>query len=66
MDDFHYYSEELYRKSNGEFFLHGKGNVLSPYADDYGLTGSQAGEKIRPLTIDEAKKYLQNKGITVL
>lgn len=38
------YIEDLYRKKNGELFIHGKGGVKSPYAR----------EKIIPMTIGEA------------
>lgn len=58
MGDFHYYREDLYLKKTGEFFLWGNGGGLSPYADHYGdMRGP--GEKIVPLTLDEAKAWVE-------
>ena len=56
--DFHYYCEELYMKRNGEYFLYGEGNGLSPYAS-YGYGGSSYGEAIVPLTLAEAKEWAE-------
>lgn len=55
-----YYREELYKKRTGEYFLYGKGNPTSPYAQPaYGNDGFMAGEDIKPLTYDEAKKWAE-------
>ena len=40
-----HYTEDLYRKKTGEFFLYGKGEIVSPYPK----------EKIIPMTVKEAK-----------
>lgn len=42
------WSETLYRKRTGEYFLHGSGGSESSYAE---------GEAIRPLTWDEAAEW---------
>jgi len=34
--DYHYTSEVLYQKKNGEFFLFGEGDPLSIYGEKYG------------------------------
>lgn len=58
--DFNYCSEELYRKKNGEFFLHGEGNALSKYAERY-VDGMGYGEKIIPLTYPQAQSWAEDK-----
>lgn len=58
ISDFRYYDETLYLKKTGEFFLYGTGNGESKYAGKYGdLRGP--GEKIVPLTLDEAKAWVE-------
>lgn len=56
--DFHYCSEDLYRKKNGEFFLHGEGHALSIYAGHEG-NSSGWGEKIIPMTYQEAQEWAE-------
>ncbi|RVU97073.1 hypothetical protein EII22_09060 [Coriobacteriales bacterium OH1046] len=56
--DFHYYEESLYRKRTGEYFLHGWGGPLSPYAEPYGR-GSQSGERIVPLSPEQAREWAE-------
>lgn len=58
---FLWYEETLYRKRGGEFFLHGYGHAASPYAQTDGEGGSDPGEKIVPLTEDEAKAWVEQK-----
>ena len=55
-NDGYYYWEELYRKRTGEFFLHGAGNGLSPYAQSVGM-GSTSGENIFPISEEDARKW---------
>lgn len=57
--DFKYYKEELYQKKNGEFFLHGIGGGLSKYASIIGPNMFDFGEKIIPLTDEEAKDWVE-------
>lgn len=55
--DFRHSSETLYRKSTGEFFLYGEGGPLSEYAVATGQNEWSGGEKITPLTFEEAEKW---------
>lgn len=57
--EFGYFSEALYRKKTGEFFLHGKGGAASKYAKSCGENSWSGGEEILPLTEDEAKKWAE-------
>ncbi|MCW6664504.1 hypothetical protein NHG32_02295 [Aerococcaceae bacterium NML191219] len=58
--DFRHYEETLYKKRTGEYFLHGEGNGLSPYAGSYGdMRGP--GEKIVPLAFEEARDWAERK-----
>lgn len=58
ISDFRYYDESLYLKKTGEFFLYATGNGSSKYAGQYGdLRGP--GEKIVPLTLDEARAWVE-------
>lgn len=58
-NDFGYWEEELYRKRTGEFFLYGWGGPASRYSKSAGLNSWSGGEKIRPLTIEEAQKWAE-------
>lgn len=53
-----FFREELYRKKNGEWFLHGEGNAMSAYATVQG-NNSGWGEKIIPYTDSEARKWAE-------
>jgi hypothetical protein len=57
--DFQWYSEQLYRKRTGEYFLHGEGGPLSPYSEPYGQGGSQGGSRIAPLTAKQAREWAE-------
>lgn len=57
-NDFNWYCETLYLKQTGEFFLHGEGNALTRYAEQY-IDGVGYGEKLMPLTDDEARKWVE-------
>lgn len=56
---FDYYREDLYRKKTGDFFLHGEGGAMTKYAKAYG-DSIGAGVKIIPLSLAEAKKWVEN------
>lgn len=56
ISDLHYTEENLYKKKTGEFFLYGVGGALSYYSSHSGW-----GEKIKPLTLAEAKKWAKEK-----
>ena len=56
--NFQHCYEALYRKQNGEFFLHAEGGPASKYAISI-PGGSRGTEFIRPLTCDEAKEWAE-------
>ena len=58
--DFAHCTETLYRKKTGEFFLHGEGGPMSKYSHSYGNM-TCGGEKIIPLTEDEAKEFVERR-----
>lgn len=57
--------EALYQKRTGEFFLYGAGGARSKYVKTISANNWSGGEKIIPLTDDEAKawaeKYLDSE-----
>lgn len=58
--DFHYYTETLYRKKTGEFFVYGEGGPASKYAERV-FGGYQEGCDIRPLTYEDAREWAEKK-----
>lgn len=56
--DFRVCEESLYKKKNGEYFLHGAGGPMSKYSVSRG-NGITGGEAIHPLTLAEAKDWGQ-------
>ena len=57
--NFNFWSETLYQKRTGEFFLFGEGGPMSKYSQPYENNGSQSGCKIIPLTFDQAKQWAE-------
>jgi hypothetical protein len=57
--DFAFWSERLYRKRTGEYFLHGIGGAMSKYARRIGLNEWSGGEEIIPLSLEEAQKWAE-------
>lgn len=57
--DFHHYSEELYVKRTGEFFLYGEGGPLSRYSRSTGNNLWSGGEKIIPLNLEAARQWAE-------
>ena len=57
--DFKHWTEELYRKNNGEYFLYGAGGPMTKYAQSVGQNEWCGGEKIIPLTPDAARKWAE-------
>jgi|LSQX01.3.fsa_nt_gb hypothetical protein len=57
--DFAYWSEELYLKRTGEFFIYGEGGPLSRYSRSTGQNQWSGGEKIIPLSIREAQEWAE-------
>ncbi|MST81561.1 ribbon-helix-helix domain-containing protein [Bilifractor porci] len=53
------WEETLYRKSTGEYFLHGEGGPQTKYAQPIGENSWTGGEKIIPLSIESAKKWVE-------
>lgn len=59
IDDFNCCLEELYRKRTGEFFIYGYGGPYSKYCAWSSYNSCGFGEKIIPITIDEAKAWVE-------
>lgn len=57
--DFNYEYEKLYRKRTGEFFLYGEGGPASKYSVCTGQNEWSGGEKLIPLSDDEAREWLE-------
>lgn len=57
--DFGWFSETLYRKKTGEYFLYGHGNAASPYAERVEGTMRGPGERITPMTAEEAEAWAE-------
>lgn len=57
--DFAYYTETLYRKRTGEYFLFGKGNAASKYARSCGDNSWAGGSAIIPLSYDSAREWAE-------
>ena len=57
--DLNYWSEELYQKRTGEFFLHGQGGAASKYAESYEQNHWKGGEKIIPLSYHSAQQWAE-------
>lgn len=57
--DFHFVSETLYKKKTGEFFLYGEGGAMSKYAVTIDCNSWCGGERITPITEDDAKEWAE-------
>ena len=55
---------QLYQKRTKEFFMYGSGGAMTRYAEYVEGCGSTYGEKIIPITEDEAKEWVE-KYLTV-
>lgn len=55
--DLYFFEETLYQKSTGEFFLYGVGGAGSKYAESIGQNSWSGGEKIMPLTVENARAW---------
>lgn len=58
--NFSHFSESIYRKRTGEFFLHGEGGPASRYAVQIGQNNWRGGEKITPLSWDDARTWVES------
>ncbi len=54
-----YWSEDLYRKKTGEYFLHGQGGPMSRYSERSGENTWSYGHEIRPLSLEEAQEWAE-------
>lgn len=59
--DFRHYSESLYKKRTGEYFLAGEGGPMTHYAVSTGQNSWSGGEKIIPLTYSEATEWAERE-----
>lgn len=57
--NFNHFSETLYRKRTGEFFIHGKGGPMTKYAEIVGQNSWCEGEKIIPMSFDTARQWAE-------
>lgn len=57
--DFSHMEETLYRKKTGEFFLFGEGGPATKYAVSAGQNSWTGGEKIIPLTYENARQWAE-------
>lgn len=60
-DGFSSWSEELYQKRTGEYFLYGEGGARTRYAEHVDGPGGgwTGGEKIMPLSLDAARQWAE-------
>lgn len=58
--NFSHFSESIYRKRTGEFFLHGEGGPASRYAVQIEQNSWRGGEKITPLSWDDARSWVES------
>lgn len=57
--DSSYWEERLYRKKNGEYFLHGFGGPCSKYKEGQIFGEISGGEKIEPVSITTAMQWAE-------
>lgn len=57
--DFKHWSEKLYQKKTGEFFLYGEGGPASKYAEITGQSEWTGGEKLIPLKFEKAREWAE-------
>ena len=53
------FTEILYIKPDGEYFLHGSGGAMTQYAKRYKSRSNASGEAIIPMTVDQAKAWVK-------
>jgi hypothetical protein len=58
-EGFSHWSEELYQKRTGEFFLYGEGGARTKYAQALSDNSWSGGEKIIPLSIEAAQAWAE-------
>ena len=58
-DNLYGFSEELYRKRNGEYFLYGAGGPGSKYSKTIGCNEWSGTEEITPMAYEEARSWAE-------
>ena len=58
-DGFSAWSEELYQKRTGEYFIYGEGGPMTKYAKSTGQNSWSGGSKIIPLSAENARKWAE-------
>lgn len=58
-NDLRYYSETLYQKKTGEYFLYGEGNASSKYAFSIGNNNWTSGWEIIPIYFESARNWAE-------
>ena len=58
-EGFSHWSEVLYQKRTGEFFLYGEGGAMTKYAKALSDNSWSGGEKIIPLTFETARQWAE-------
>lgn len=59
-DGFNHWTEELYQKRTGEYFLYGEGGPATRYATSIGNNSWSGGNKIIPLTFSKAREWAED------
>ena len=59
-NDFHYWSESLYRTKSGTYFLAGEGGPMSSWAEKTGQNEWSGGSGIRTKTEAEAREWVES------
>lgn len=57
--DLNFWSETLYCKRTGEYFVHGEGGPASRYAERIEQNSWSGGEKIIPVSYENARKWAE-------
>jgi hypothetical protein len=58
--DFAWWSAGLFKTPrSGRFFLAGRGGPMTQFSHPYGQNGSQGGEKIIPMSAEEAREWAE-------
>lgn len=58
--NFNHFSETLYRKRTGEFFLYGKGGPSTKYSQRVDQNCWSGGEDIIPISVDNAQAWVED------
>ena len=58
--NFNHFSETLYRKRTGEFFLYGKGGPSTKYSQRVDQNCWSGGEDIIPISVDNAREWVED------